>query len=76
VNPRDRNLGILLGVLLGALLGGAIALLLVRRFKEGATLSLSEVSWTDLLKLLGPVLALGRQLLEMGRREISKSDML
>lgn len=76
MRPRDRNLTILTGVLLGALLGTAVALILVRRSKEGARLSLSEVSWRDLLRLIGPIFALGRQLLEMSRREISKPDML
>jgi hypothetical protein len=76
VESRDRNLTILMGVLLGASLGAMVALILVRRSREGAKLSLREVSWRDLMKLIGPIFAVGRQLLEMSRREISKPDML
>ena len=76
MTSRDRNLTILTGLLIGASLGAVVALILVRRFREGADLSLGEVSWRDLTKLIGPAFALGRQLLEMSRRQISKPAML
>lgn len=76
MKTKSWNLAILIAILLGASLGGIVALVLVRRrSKEGAGLSFRELPWRDLMKLIGPMSALVRQLLEMSRREISKADM-
>jgi hypothetical protein len=77
MKTKGWNLPILLGILLGASLGGIVAFVIVhRRSEEGAGLGVGEVRWRDLIGLIGPVFALGRQLLEIGRREVSKHDML
>jgi len=66
-----------MGILLGASLGGIVALVFLRRrFKEERTLGLREVPWRDVMKLIGPIFALARQLLEMSRRQVSELDIL
>jgi hypothetical protein len=77
VKTKSWNLAILMGIVLGASLGGIVALIVFRRrSKEGPGLAFKEIPWSDLIRLMGPIFALGRQLLQMGRREISKPDTL
>jgi len=77
VKTRSWNLVILMGILLGASLAGIVALVLLRRrFKEEPALGLREVPWRDVMKLIGPIFALARQLLEMSRRQVSELDIL
>jgi hypothetical protein len=73
---KDRNLIMLIGIVLGALLGGIVALVFLRRSKEGGRLGLEDVSWRDLIGLIGPILALGRHFSKMSRRGISKPNIL
>jgi hypothetical protein len=77
MKPRSWNLPILLGILLGASLGGIVAFIIVhRRSEEEAGLGFGKVRWTDLMRLIGPIFALGRQLLDISRREVAKRDIL
>ena len=77
MKTKSWNLPILLGILLGASLGAIVAFIIVRRrSQEEAGPGFGEVRWTDLMRLIGPILALGRQLLEISRREVSKRDIL
>ncbi len=76
MKTKGWNPVVLAGILLGASLGGILALIIVRqRSKDGPGLGFREVPWRDLIKLFGPIFALGRQLLEMSRREVSRPDL-
>ncbi len=76
MKTKGWNPAVLAGILLGASLGGIVALIVVRqRSKDGPGFAFKEVPWRDLMKLIGPAFALGRQLVQMSRREVSRSDL-
>ncbi len=76
MKTKSWNPAIFMGIVLGASLGGIVALIVIRRrSKEGPGLGFREIPWRDLIRLMGPIFALGRQLLKMSRREVSKPDI-
>lgn len=74
MKPRSSTLAMLMGVLLGASVGGIIALVFFRRFKGERRISLMEVPWRELIRLIGPIVFLGRQLLELSKGTESEPD--
>jgi len=75
VERRSWNPAILVGVTLGAFLGLIAAVLLLRRRRRGTDTYLTDIRWSDVIALVGPVVALTRRLIEMSRRELVERDM-
>ena len=72
---RTWNPAILMGIALGGLLGAITAVLLVRRWRRGTDVYLTDIRWSDVIALVGPVLAVTRRLVEISRRELTERDM-
>ncbi len=74
MKTKSWNAVALVGVVLGASLGAVVALLLVRRWRRSNELGPAEIPWRELITLVGPVIALARRLVEIGRRELVELD--
>lgn len=74
MRTRSWSMPVLIGIALGASLGGIIAFVVARRSREDRALALPQVSWTDAVRLIGPTIALVRQLVAMAKREVSRTD--
>jgi len=75
VERRGWNPAILVGITLGASLGAIAAVLLLRRWRRGTDVHLTDIRWCDVMALVGPVVALTRRLIQMSRRELVERDM-
>jgi hypothetical protein len=75
VERRSWNPAIIAGVTLGAVLGAIAAVLLLRKWRRGTDVYLTDIRWSDVIALVGPVVALTRRLVEMSRRELVERDM-
>ncbi len=72
---RSWNPAILVGVTLGAFLGAIAAVLVLRRRRRETDVYLTDIRWSDVIALVGPVVAVTRWLIEMSRRELVERDM-
>lgn len=71
---KSSSLAVLMGMLLGASVGGTIAVVILRRSKGERRVGLTEVPWKELIRLIGPIVYLGRQLLRLSSRVESEPD--
>ena len=72
---RSWNPAILAGVTMGAFLGAIAAVLLLRRWRRGTDVYLTDIRWSDVIALVGPIVAVSRWLIQMSRRELVERDM-
>ena len=73
---RSWSPGILVGIILGASLGAMVAIALLRRWRRGTELRLTDVPWRDVITLVGPIIVLVRRLVELRRKELVERDVL
>jgi hypothetical protein len=66
----------MVGIVLGASLGALAAVALLRRWRRGSELRLTDIPWRDVITLVGPVVMLVRRLVELSRRELVERDVL
>jgi hypothetical protein len=66
----------MVGIVLGASLGALAAIALLRRWRRGSELRLTDIPWRDVITLVGPVVMLVRRLVELSRRELVERDVL
>ena len=71
---RGWNPAILAGVTLGAFLGLIAAVLLLRSRRRETDVYLTDIR-SDVIAVIGPVVAVTRWLIEMSRRELVERDM-
>jgi hypothetical protein len=72
---RSWRPGIVVGVVLGASLGALVAIALLRRWRRGTELRLTDIPWREVMTLVGPVVVLARRLVELSRRELVERDV-
>ena len=60
---------------MGAFLGAIAAVLLLRRWRWGTDVYLTDIRWSDVIALVGPIVAVSRWLIQMSRRELVERDM-
>jgi hypothetical protein len=75
VERRSWNPAIIAGVTLGAVLGAIAAVLLLRKWRRGTDVYLTDIRWSDVIALVGPIVAVSRWLIQMSRRELVERDM-
>jgi hypothetical protein len=66
----------MVGIVVGASLGALAAIALLRRWRRGSELRLTDIPWRDVITLVGPVVMLVRRLVELSRRELVERDVL
>jgi hypothetical protein len=75
VERRSWSPGIVAGIVLGASLGALAAIVLLRRWRRGTELRLTDIPWRDVMTLVGPIVMLARRLVELSRREWIERDV-
>jgi len=76
VERRSWSPGILVGIVLGASLGALAVVALLRRWRRGTELRLTDIPWRDVISLVGPIVVLVRRLVELSRKELVDRDAL
>ncbi len=72
---RSWSPGIVVGIVLGGSLGALAAIALLRRWRRGSELRVTDIPWRDVITLVGPVVVLTRRLVELSRREWAERDV-
>jgi uncharacterized membrane protein YeaQ/YmgE (transglycosylase-associated protein family) len=76
VERRSWSPGILVGMVLGASLGALVVVALLRRWRRGTELRLTDIPWRDVISVVGPIVVLVRRLVELSRKELVDRDAL